>query len=104
MAKSRRVLWAPRARQDLRDIRRYYASVASLEIADEVLRVIDRVSRRIAEKPLARRSRPELMPQLRSALARPYTIFFRIRNEDIEIVRVLHERRDFPTIFAKDRE
>ena len=88
--------------QDLREVRRYYARIASPEIADNVLRSIDRATTRIAERPLARRSREELMPGLRSALARPYTIFFRIRNDDLEIVRVLHERRDFPAAFKKD--
>jgi plasmid stabilization system protein ParE len=67
----------------------------------------------IAERPLARRSREELMPGLRSALTRPYTIFFRIRDDEfffrirddeLEIVRVLHERRDLPAAFAQEPE
>jgi toxin ParE1/3/4 len=77
--------------------------VASLEIADNLVREIDRVTHRIAANPLARRSREDLLPGLRSALARPHTIFFRIANDDVEIVRVLHERRDFPALFAKDK-
>lgn len=104
MAKDRRVLWAPRARQDLTDIRRYYARNASPEIADRLIREIERITRRIAERPLARRSREELAPGLRSALVRPYTIFFRVRNDDVEIVRVLHEKRDFPAALTPDRE
>jgi toxin ParE1/3/4 len=88
----------------LREVRRYYARIASPEIADKLLRAIDQATGRIAERPLARRSREELMPGLRSALAHPYTIFFRIRDDDVEIVRVLHEARDFPTAFAKDQE
>jgi plasmid stabilization system protein ParE len=45
-----------------------------------------------------------LAPGLRSALARPYTIFYRVQTDEVEIVRVLHERRDFPAIFSgRDR-
>jgi toxin ParE1/3/4 len=43
-----------------------------------------------------------LIPGLRSAIARPYTVFYRIRDDDVDIVRILHERRDFPAIFAKE--
>jgi len=40
MPKGRRVVWAPRAKQDLLNIWRYYARVASPEIAGNVLRGI----------------------------------------------------------------
>ena len=100
MTPRRRVVWAPEARNDLRDIRRYYARVASPQIADKVLREIYRVSETIAVHPLARRSRDELMPGLRSALARPYSIFYRVVDDDVQILRILHERRDFPALFG----
>jgi plasmid stabilization system protein ParE len=37
-------------------------------------------------------------------LARPYTVFYRLQNDAVEIVRVLHERRDFPAALSKDAE
>jgi toxin ParE1/3/4 len=101
MARTRRVVWAPRANLDLLDIWRYYARVASPDIADNILRGIDRASEAIGRTPLARRSRDELMPGLRSAQASPHTIFYRVQNGDVEIVRVLHERRDFPALFGR---
>jgi toxin ParE1/3/4 len=101
MMAPRRVLWAPRARQDLREIRRYYARTASPEVADKILREINRVCGWVAENPLARRRRDELMPGLRSAVARPYSIFYRIEQDEIQILRILHERRDFPTLFGR---
>jgi|SRR4030088_45925 plasmid stabilization system protein ParE len=101
MARAKRIIWAPSAKQDLREIRRYYARIASPEVADSILREIDRAGQRIASNPLAWRARDALIPGLRSALARPYTLY-RIRRNDIEIVRVLHERRDFPALFSKD--
>ena len=88
----------------MREIRRYYIRIASPEIADNFLRDIDRASQRIAANPLAWRSRDELAPGLRSALARPYTVFYQVKTDDVQIVRVLHERRDFPAIFSgRDR-
>jgi len=42
------------------------------------------------------------MPGLRSALVRPYSIFYRISGEDIEIVRILHERRNLATAFDNE--
>ena len=71
-------------------------------VARSLLREIHRVATRVAASPLSWRARDELIPGLRSAVARPYTVFYRIRNEHIDIVRILHERRDFPAIFAKE--
>jgi toxin ParE1/3/4 len=101
MRRTRRVVWAPRAKQDLLDIWRYYARVASPEIADNMLRRLAGASEAIARNPLARRARDDLVPELRSALVPPHTIFFRLADGDIEIVRVLHERRDFPALFGR---
>jgi plasmid stabilization system protein ParE len=43
------------------------------------------------------------LPGLRSVLAHPYAIFYRVRNDDVEIARVLHERRDFSAALSKDQ-
>ena len=101
MPRNRPVVWAPRAKRDLLDIWRYYARVASPEVADNILRGIERASEANGKNPLARRTRDDLMPDLRSALVAPHTIFYRVRNRDVEIVRVLHERRDFTAAFTR---
>ena len=101
MAKLRALAWSPRARQDLRDIWRYYARIASPEIADGVLRDIVRGAERLTGNPLPGRTRNELREGLRSLLVHPYTLFYRIRDDEAQIVRVLHERRDFPNVFAE---
>lgn len=98
---NRPLIWAPRARLDLIEIWRYYAEVASPEIADKLLREIDQAAGRLGEYPESGRIRDEVVPGLRSVLARPYTVFYRIGNDVIEIVRVLHERRDFGTALAE---
>jgi len=85
----------------LRDVWRYYERVASPEIADRLLREIDEAGRRLVDEALMWRPRDEVMPGLRSVLVHPYTIFYRVTDEVVEIARVLHERRDFSRIFSK---
>src|SRR5262245_63846905 len=65
-AENRRLVWAPAATNDLRDIWRYFVGVASPEVADRLLRDIQRASERVRQRPLAWRARDEVMPGLRS--------------------------------------
>jgi toxin ParE1/3/4 len=99
----KKLVWAPKAKQDLRDIWRYFANVASSEISDKLLRDIARASGRLADHALMGRPRDELVPGLRSILVHPHTIFYRVTDTSVEIVRVLHERRDFGAIFGEKR-
>jgi toxin ParE1/3/4 len=98
----KRVVWSPRARQDLHDIWRYFARVASPDIADNLLREIAGVKQRLGERPLVGRTREEVAPGLRSILIHPYSVFYRVTDSSVEIARVLHERRNFASVFAKD--
>jgi toxin ParE1/3/4 len=99
----RRIVWAPKADQDLRDIWRYYAHVASPEIADNVLREIGRVVAQLEDHALSWRPRDDVMPGLRSVLVHPHIVFYRVPDSIVEIVRILHQRRDFNAIFPKKR-
>jgi toxin ParE1/3/4 len=99
----RRLVWAPRAKRDLADIWRYYARVASLEIADRLVREINGTAQRLVENALRWRVRDEIRPGLRSALVHPYVIFYRVENGVVQIVRVLHGRRNFAAIFSKSK-
>lgn len=103
MAKrSRRVVWSPRSKRDLFEVWQYYERVASVEIADK-LREINKAGQRLADRALMWRTRDEVMPGLRSVLVHPYTVFYRVKNGTVEIVRVLHERRDFGALFHKKK-
>jgi plasmid stabilization system protein ParE len=46
------LVWSPAAKEDLIKIWRYFARVASPEIADSLLREIDRASERLTNNPL----------------------------------------------------
>jgi toxin ParE1/3/4 len=70
--------------------------------ADKILHEIDQAAARLVDRPRLGRPRDEVKPGLRGLLAQAYTIFYRLTDPDVEIVRVLHERRDFPAILRKD--
>ena len=99
--KSRRVIWAPAAEKDLRGAWRHYVRVASPEVADQMLREITEAGERLAREALMWRSRDDVAPGLRSVLRQPYVIFYRVNEDDVEIIRVLHGRRDFSAIFKR---
>jgi toxin ParE1/3/4 len=98
------VRWSPQADRDLLDIWGYYATVATDAIANRLLHNIYAAADRAAERPRLARPRDELIPGLRSIAIRPYLLFFRMASDDVEIVRVLHERRDLATVFGRDRQ
>jgi toxin ParE1/3/4 len=102
MAAGRRaILWAPKARQDLVDIWIYSAKVASPEVADSLLRDIQGTVNRLGDHPYMGRPRGEIANGLRSALVHPHSVFYRVTETNVEVARVLHERRDFAAAFSE---
>jgi toxin ParE1/3/4 len=103
MADRRRpIIWSPEARADLSEIWDYYAGRAGRHRADKNVREIHDALRLLEDHPFAGRARDEVRPGLRSITARPYVIFYRMRGDVAEIVRILHGRRDLDDIFAED--
>jgi toxin ParE1/3/4 len=90
------------AQQDLRGIWRGMAEFGSLENADGVLQVIQKKFKMLVQFPSSGRTREELGEGLRSFPARDYMIFYRIGEAQVEIVRVIHGRRDIESIFADE--
>jgi toxin ParE1/3/4 len=58
----------------------------------------------LAQFPEIGRSRPEIAPGLRSTLVHPYVIFYRLEEEVVQIVRILHGERDLRSITQADSE
>ena len=92
--------WSPEARADLSEIWNYYVKVAGRHTADKIVREIGEVCRLLEDHPFAGRARDEVRPGLRSIAARPHVVFYRVKNDIAEIVRVLDGRRDLDEIFA----
>ena len=97
---SRAVIWSPEAAQDLLDIWRHLAMVASTTIADNHLRDIDRAVSMLIDWSLAGRARDELVLGLRSVPVHPSIILYRVRENSPQIVRVIDSRRDINEILA----
>lgn len=77
--------------------------------ARRVVQAIRDTCRRAGEDPQLGRNRPELGPEVRSkvVLEYPYMIYFRIApatvQARVEILRILHQRRDVKAAFREDR-
>ncbi len=86
------------ARSDLEAIWLFIAQ-DNPEAADRFLRVVVSRFPMLATMPKAGRQRDELSVRLRSFPVGNYVIFYRLMENGIEIVRVLHGARDFPPLF-----
>ena len=94
-------LRTPQADSDLDDIWYYLANKSdSIDIADRFIdSIIDRFLL-LAGHPNIGRSRDEdLRPGLRSFPVGEYVIIYRIVNEDVQILRVLHGSRNMAGLF-----
>ena len=94
------IIWSPEATDDIDHLWDYYADVAGNSAADKILREIAKVVATIDDFPFAGRSRDEIRAGLRSLSAGPQIVFYRLRDERPEIVRVLDGRQDIDEIFS----
>jgi toxin ParE1/3/4 len=92
--------WAPAAERDLDEIWDYYAANASSDTASKLLEKIIVAVTRVAVHPFHGRARSDLRPNLRCVRVSPYIVFYRTRHQGIEVIRVLHERRDLATLLG----
>jgi toxin ParE1/3/4 len=97
------IIWSADANADLAEIWNYYSSIAGPDTADNIVRRIAKSCVVLEEHPYAGRARDEIRPGLRSVIASPHVVFYRVRSNRVEIVRVLDGRRDLDEIFAPDR-
>jgi len=76
------------------DIWRYLDREATTDVANAQLLRIEHIAERLAEMPFSAQSRPELGRGIRSRRVGSYVLYFAPLPDGIEILRVLHERRD----------
>jgi toxin ParE1/3/4 len=95
-----RIIWSREADDDLLQILSYLASEASIVRADNQIYTIERACLRLADWPLSGRSRDSIIPGMRSIVAAPHVIFYRVLEDSIQIIRVLHGHRDFEAVFT----
>jgi toxin ParE1/3/4 len=91
------VLKAPQAQADLEAI------LAGLEAkspgqAGKFAAGVDEKCEALGRFPEMGRARDEILSGLRSTLVGKYVLFYRIRGEVVEVLRILHGRRDLRRI------
>ena len=93
-----KIRWSPRARRQLRDI---YLHILDHDpaAAERVQRVLQEVIQILAEHP--RFGRPGRVDGTRELVISglPYIVPYRVRNETVEIIAVLHAARRWPRRF-----
>jgi toxin ParE1/3/4 len=95
-----KVIVSDRADADLVQIYRYLLEQGPAG-AESFAREIDRKFRNLSDFPFIGRDRSTLSSGIRSIVAHPYVIFYRVEPEGIVIVRVLHGRRDIDAEFQR---
>ena len=86
------------ARTDLLEAWSYLAN-EDFELADGMLDRILEVAEKLGTWPEMGRSRPDLRPDLRSFPIGKQVLYYRVLPDALEVVRVLHGRRDVDAIF-----
>jgi plasmid stabilization system protein ParE len=82
----------PQAELDVSDAAAWYGSRRA-GLGDEFLDELDSVLQRVIKSPL---QFPKIKNDIRRALLRrfPYSVYFGVTGEVLELVAVLHQRRD----------
>lgn len=90
-----KIAWHRLARQDLQHIRRYIAE-DSAQAAQHVAQCIRQAVDRLADQPGI--GRPGRAPDTRELVitGTPYIVAYRVVNDTIVILRVLHGSRQWP--------
>ncbi|WP_328839019.1 type II toxin-antitoxin system RelE/ParE family toxin [Methylobrevis albus] len=82
-----------RADEDLIEIWLHIATVDP-EAADRVLDAIERRWQQLAQHPLSGMPRHDIAAGIRHLVAGQYLTLYRVHAEGVEIVRILHGRRE----------
>jgi toxin ParE1/3/4 len=100
----RKLYLSPEAEKDLIQAADYLdQATANDAFGDRLHDDLDHVMDLIAENPMMGRARPELRKNLRGFSHDHHTIFLRLSDDSIEIVRVLHQRQDVEREFGLKR-
>lgn len=84
----------PRAEADLDEIWNYTADSWGIEQAELYIRDLWLAMEFVAADPRRGKASDDVRPGYRRYRAGSHLIFYRVAGEDIEVVRVLHQRMD----------
>lgn len=86
------------ASRDLNEIADYFAQT-NLDAGERFFREFNRKCQQLTVFPNSGKSHAEIRADLRGLSFYGYVIFYRVLNDDVEILRVLSGRRNFPAFF-----
>lgn len=92
------VFFTRAAREDLVDIWAHIA-VDDPAAADRVLDKLDEAAVHLADNPQMGPARDDIRPGLRYLVSGSYLLLYRSADDEIEIVRAVHGRRDLYGLF-----
>jgi addiction module RelE/StbE family toxin len=88
--------WTKRAERDLDEIASYIGQDSPAAAARVILELIDRVEASLTKRPSIGRAGRVLGTRELVMGDLPYVVPYRVREQDIEILRVLHTSRRWP--------
>ena len=91
-----RLRWTRRAERDLDEIASYIGQDSPAAAARVILELIDRVEANLIKRPASGRAGRVLGTRELVMGELPYVVPYRVREQDIEILRVLHTSRRWP--------
>lgn len=94
-----RLLWTKLASQDLEDIAQYIGQDSPAAAIRVVLEVMERTESTLVPHPATGRAGRLLGTRELVIASLPYVVAYQVRESHIEILRVLHTSRRWPTDF-----
>lgn len=94
---------ASAARSDIRDIRAYSKLTFGKRVARDYLDGLIAAFDRLAMRPLIGVAERDLGKDMRSFAYRSHRIFYRVDEDELLIVRILHHARDLPTAWGRSQ-
>ena len=100
--KGARIAWRPEALDDLENVRAIIEHDNPLAAAETVLTILDAVDR-LADQPSL--GRPGRVPRTRELIVvdTPYVVPYRVKDGVVEVLRVFHGARRWPSRIARRR-
>lgn len=95
-----KIVFSPESRQDLREIFNYIAK----DNLDAAIAFVRRLKQRcvdLAPMPNVGKNREEIARGYRSITEGDYVIFYRLQPEIVEILHVVHGKRDLSKVLSK---
>jgi toxin ParE1/3/4 len=87
------------AEQDLEDIWVYLAQNNQIAADKQIANILNRLPM-LAQFPDMGQIRDDLGEKLRSFPIKPYVVFYTNFDDEIEVVRILHQSRDIDRLFS----